>query len=64
MLLVNDVSNPMAAAQSDAVEAVLRDLEIDDIPLIRVWNKVRGGGVCLFFVLVLLASKLAGKRNI
>ena len=37
---VSDVSNPMAAAQSEAVLDVLDDLGVEDIPLMRVWNKI------------------------
>lgn len=40
LLHVSDVSNPVAAAQSEAVLAVLEDLGVEDIPLLRVWNKM------------------------
>lgn len=39
LLHVVDVSSPNAAAQSDTVCSILRDLKID-LPIVTVWNKV------------------------
>ena len=38
---VVDVSHPKAAAQSAAVDKVLAELDVNDIPVLTVWNKVR-----------------------
>lgn len=42
LLHVVDVSHPMAGPQVAAVEAVLADLDVGHIPILTVWNKVRG----------------------
>jgi len=41
LLHVVDVSHPSAAAQVDAVNKVLKELEVVNVPSITVWNKVR-----------------------
>lgn len=41
LLHVVDASHPSAAAQVDAVNKVLKDLEVVNVPTITVWNKVR-----------------------
>ena len=40
LIHVVDISSPLAGAQVSAVEAVLKDLDVGDIPRITVWNKV------------------------
>lgn len=40
ILHVIDVSSPLAAAQSAAVEQVLSEMDVADIPVLTVWNKV------------------------
>ena len=37
-----DVSHPNAAAQIEAVNAVLEELGVQNIPTLTVWNKVGG----------------------
>ena len=41
LLHLVDCSHPNAAAQADAVTAVLDSLEVDHIPILTVWNKAR-----------------------
>ncbi len=41
LLHVVDVSSPNAAAQTDTVLRILRDLQVN-VPIVTVWNKVRG----------------------
>jgi len=40
LLHVVDASHPSAAAQVDAVNKVLEDLEVQNIPSLTVWNKI------------------------
>ncbi|KAL4857010.1 GTPase HflX [Chlorella vulgaris] len=40
LLHVVDVSHPSAAAQIDAVNGVLADLGVENVPTLNVWNKV------------------------
>ncbi len=40
LLHVVDASHPSAAAQVDAVNKVLEDLEVQNIPALTVWNKI------------------------
>lgn len=40
LLHVVDISHPHAQAQAEAVDKVLAELNIGDIPLITAWNKV------------------------
>jgi 50S ribosomal subunit-associated GTPase HflX len=40
LLHVVDVSHPSAAAQIDAVNAVLAELGVENMPVLNVWNKV------------------------
>lgn len=39
LLHVIDVSSPLAAAQSEAVEEVLKELNTEGIDVLTVWNK-------------------------
>ena len=41
LLHLVDCSHPNAAAQADAVTAVLDDLDVQHIPILTVWNKAR-----------------------
>jgi GTP-binding protein HflX len=53
LLHVVDVSHANAAAQVDAVNAVLEELGVQNVPTLHVWNKVRccvgvpGRGGCI-----------------
>eukprot|EP00889_Picochlorum_renovo_P004887 jgi/Picre1/31917/NNA_007265.t1 len=40
LLHIVDASHPSAAAQVDAVNSVLEDLEVKNVPSLTVWNKI------------------------
>ena len=40
LLHLVDVSHPNAAAQMEAVNVVLKELGVENLPVLHVWNKV------------------------